>query len=231
MTPQEVHRLGRFERSHDLMRRAATGRVSIATWPRSAATPTTHTSPGSGSRSRAARRRPGGAKSSPSFKPRRMPARTVGPRRPRSHHDRSQHRQALAHPVRARRRRDDRVARARSASPSTRPTATRPTPRSCTTPSGCGRAAAGSCSGRERADGVVQGTGPGGVPRHGRPRRRLRPGRRGRRYGGTADGRPGLRRPGRQRPRPRGQPLVVRELPAPDWPAHAAAARPRALRH
>jgi AraC-like DNA-binding protein len=30
VTPRDFHRLGRFERSHDLMRRAATGRVSIS---------------------------------------------------------------------------------------------------------------------------------------------------------------------------------------------------------
>ena len=74
VTPQDFHRLGRFERSHDLMRRRAPAVGSrSATWPRSAATPTTRTSPASGSSSRAARRVRGSARSSPTFKPGPVP--------------------------------------------------------------------------------------------------------------------------------------------------------------
>ena len=51
-------------------------------------------------------------------------------------------------------------------------------------------------------------------------------GGRGRRHRTPGDGRPGLRRPRRQRRRPGGQRLVVRRLPAPTEMGRAPAPRP-----
>ena len=217
---RSCRRLGRFERSHDLMRRRTTaGSGSLADvaaacgyadhahltreWAALAGcTPSTWQREEFPDRSshRDAGREQGGS---------------THPTR-RSSHDRRKHRPPLAHHDRPGRRRDDRVVAAPSASPSTRPTATRQDPSVVHHAEWLWPGGGGIMFGTQRPD-ERDCRASGRPPATSSPRTREAVFDAAVAAGATVE-RPMVDQDygghGRQRARPGGQPLVVRELPA-----------------